>query len=294
MRYPNGSQIRVLEALSHHHLRATDFGESIEELAESPPDYWQRAHRRHLDAARDLTEVALAAGIPRIWVDEVAAEAHKRNFWVPGYPLSPHGRTDYDQVLNGLTGEVTRIQDFEALDAAARRLRSPAPHPTQLRATLEVLWRRTTGVANVLEITDRQGRAMWGQAADWARYGVDALHEATPEQILERWQQAAVTDVAALSRQVGVMAADAVIGVELTAAFPRPDQVRAAIETELDRAGSPVRGPSSTLDSAVEAALAARGEAGLFSHPEAAAAWIDTDRPATPAQFSSRDNGVDG
>ncbi|WP_040714188.1 hypothetical protein [Nocardia takedensis] len=294
MSYPNNSQIRVLEALSHHHLRATDFRESIDDLEGPPPDYWQRAHRRHLDAATDLTEFALAAGIPRTWIDEVAADAQKRNFWVPGFPL-PHGRTDYDRVLTDLTSDVTRIQDFEALDAAARRLRAPDPHPTQLRATLDVLWRRTTGVANVLELTDRQGRMMWGQAADWARYGVDALHEASPEQILDRWAQAATTDVAALSRQTVVLATDAAIGVDLTTALPLPDRVRAAIETELDRAGSPVRGPSPTLDSAVQTALAGRGDTALFSHPEAEAAWLDTsDRAAAPAEFSSRDNGVEG
>lgn len=252
---PTPAQARVLHAL-HRHSRATaELLAQAKEFDGPAPESWLIAYHHHAVTGEDLTAAATAGGIPPAWITQARTDGEHGTAWPSTPQLAVPSPTDWDRILTDLSTDVARIQQWEALEVAYRQLRPDEPVSPQLRSGIEALRMHTAAVANLLGLTGEDGAVLWGDASDWARNGAAPLHEATPEQIIDRHRIAVAADTRAHGGQATALAVEARIP-GYSPALASTHAVGRALATEL-AALPPSVTPATAVDMAVDAALSA-------------------------------------
>ncbi|MEU2258118.1 hypothetical protein ABZ540_33650 [Nocardia xishanensis] len=279
MKEPTPAQVKVLGSVQNQsvHLAALNATatEHQQRTGQRPPPAWYAEFHHHAVNREALTEAALAAAVPRAWIDHVRERGERGISWHPDLYLRVPEPVEWDRVLGGLDRDVQRLREWTALDATHHPQPGTADG-TGLDANLRALHSRTVGVTNLFGLTAGQGRQLWGTAQDWVQGSVAMLDGVPAEGIAQRWQQAVRTDTSGYIRQATALA-EAGIPIDTAAALPRLENLRA-------RVGAAVAPPQPLFQLALTAAEqieAAVDAANLSYSPEA-----DLESAAAPPVFS--------
>ncbi|WP_068056360.1 hypothetical protein [Nocardia xishanensis] len=280
MKEPTRAQVKVLESVQNQsvHLRAlhATAAEHQQRTGQRPPPAWYTEFHHHAVAREALSEAALAAAVPRAWIDHVRERGERGIKWHPDLYLRAPEPIEWDRVLDGLDRDVQRLREWTALDAAHH---PGAAGGTELDANLRALHTRTVGVANLFGLTSGQGRQLWGTTQDWVQASVAMLDGVPAEGIAQRWQQALRTDTSSYARQATALA-EAGIPIDTAAALPRLENLRARVGASV-QPPQPLFRPALTAAEQIEAAVDA---ANLTYSPE-----FDIESAAAPPVFSDPD-----
>ncbi|WP_435592149.1 hypothetical protein [Nocardia sp. bgisy118] len=279
MKEPTPAQVKVLESVQNQsvHLRAlhATATEHQQRTGQRPPPEWYAEFHHHAVAREALTEAALAAAVPRAWIDRVRERGERGITWHPDLSLRAPEPIEWDRVLDGLDRDVQRLREWTALDAAHHSQPGTADG-AGLDGNLHALHTRTVGVANLFGLTAGQGRQLWGTTRDWVQASVAMLDGVPAEGIAQRWQQALRTDTSSYARQATALA-DAGIPIDTTTALPRLENLRARVAASV-QPPQPLFQPALTAADQIEAAVDA---ANLTYSPD-----VDLEFATAPPVFS--------
>ncbi|MEV0027907.1 hypothetical protein [Nocardia sp. NPDC050793] len=281
MKEPTPAQVKVLETVQNQSVHLNGLNATATEhqqrTGQRPPPAWYAEFHHHAVTREALTEAALAAAVPRAWIDHVRERGERSITWHPDLYLRAPEPIAWDQILDSLDRDVKRLREWTALDAA-----HPGPGAADgagLEANLRALNTRITGVANLFGLTAGQGRQLWGTTQDWVQGSVTMLDGLSAEGIAQRWQHAMRTDTGSYTQQATALA-EAGIPIDTAAALPRLENLRA-------RVAGAVQPPQPLFQSARSAAEqieAAVDAANLTYSPEA-----DLESASAPPVFSDPD-----
>ncbi|WP_329410749.1 hypothetical protein OG563_00285 [Nocardia vinacea] len=223
-----------------------------------PPPSWFEVFHNRATLREALSDVALAGGVPRAWVDHVRESGNRAMRWNPDLYLRTPEPLNWDEILRGLDTQVQRLREWTALAAAYSPLTAPAEDAASARFddNLRVLRARTTGVANLLGINAEQAHELWGTEADWVATGVAMLDGVSVEGLAQRWHQVARTDTRTDALQARALA-EAGIAIDTAVALPSHETLEPAISAALT-SPTPLflsaATPGAGIDAAVDAA----------------------------------------
>jgi hypothetical protein len=298
MTEPTPHQARVLQALHNRSVAVAESLTQAQTFDGLAPHEWLVTYHHHAVARADLTAAAAAAGMPKVWIEQVQARGESGLAWDPASALLDPGPTDWDRILTDLTIDVARIQEWEALDAAYHQLAHPTGETASagLRTKIDAVRMRTAGVTNILGLTSELSVELWGEVSDWARYAAATLDDVPGEQIVHRWHAATETDTRAYAGQATALATDAAIPVDTAAALPSATDLRAAINTELGSVQAQFVSARTAIGSAVEAAISPTAnvpaEVVFSAPPEPDRAWSGAVEHAGAAPVFSHVDGA--
>lgn len=297
MTQPTPDQARVLKAVQTRSVVIAELLTLAKAFDGLAPRAWLVSYHHHAIAREDLAAAAVAAGIPRTWIDRVRACGDTGIGWDAMSALGDPGPIDWDRILTDLTTDVARIQDWVALDTAYGQLGYPARDCASagLRTGIDAVLMRTTGVVNLLGLPSDLTVELWGDLSDWARYGAAILDGVAAEQIVHRWHAATEFDTRAYAGQASVLVADAAIPIDIAAAIPVIEDLRAAINNEFGRVRPQFVSSVTAMSSTVKTAMSPSSDVPanvVFSTP------LDFDQPwkhaAGHAQVAPVFSNMDG
>jgi hypothetical protein len=260
---PTRTQVQVLKSLQNQSVGiATMLAEATRHQQQSgqrpPPSWYEDFHNRAI-GREELTNVALAAAVPRAWVDHVRERGDRPVPWNPDLYLRGPEPLNWDEILGGLDTQVQRLREWTALAAAYGPIAAQAQDRASagFERNLQVLRARTAGVANLLGVNAEQGHQLWGTEGDWVAAGVAILDGVPVEGLAQRWRQAARTDTNAYALQARALAeAGIAIAIDTTVALPSHEALEPAISAALTPP-TPLFMPAATSGADIEAAIGA-------------------------------------
>ncbi|MFF0532897.1 hypothetical protein ACFYT3_31565 [Nocardia amikacinitolerans] len=278
MRSPTRAQVKVLKAVQNQSVNLSALhaaaSEHQQQTGQRPPPAWFAEFHNHSVAREALTEAALAAAVPRAWLDHVRDRGARGIAWRADLYLRAPEPIEWDQVLGGLDRDVARLRAWTALDAAYPR--AGDGDGVRLEAHLRALHTRTAGVMNLLGLTAEQGQQLWGTDHDWVQASVAMLDGVTAEGVAQRWHIAVHTDINGYALQAAALA-EAGIAIDTAAALPPLAELRAGIGAAVAPPQPLFRSPAAAGHD-VEAAVDA---ANLTYSPE-----LDHETASAPPVFS--------
>ncbi|MFX0578783.1 hypothetical protein [Nocardia nepalensis] len=259
---PTRPQAQVLRSLQNQSVTVTtmlaEATRHEQHSGQRPPPSWYEVFHHHATLREALTDVALAGGVPRAWVDHVRERGDRAVAWNPDLYLRTPEPLNWDEILGGLDAHVQRLREWTALAAAYSPLAAPAEDAASARFddNLRVLRARTTGVANLLGVDAQQAHQLWGTEGDWVAAGVAMLDGVPVDGLAQRWHHVARTDTRTDALQARALA-EAGIAIDTAVALPSHETLEPAISAALTPP-TPLflsaATPGADIDAAVDAA----------------------------------------
>jgi hypothetical protein len=261
MRTPTRTQVQVLKSLQNRSVTVTSMlAEATrhqQQTGQRPPESWYEDFHDHAILREELTNAALAGGVPRTWTDHVRERGQRGVSWRADLYLRTPDALDWDRVLSSLDADVQRLCEWTALAAAYGPIgaRAQVGAAAGFDRNLRGLRTRIAGVANLLGLNAEQGHQLWGTEQDWVAAGVAMLDGVPVEGLAQRWHQAARTDTRAYALQATALA-EAGIAIDTAVALPSHEQLGPPISAALTPP-QPLFMPAATPGADIENAIGA-------------------------------------
>ncbi|MEU7765043.1 hypothetical protein AB0B25_07965 [Nocardia sp. NPDC049190] len=259
---PTRTQVQVLKSLQNQSVTVTSMLATAtrhqQQTGQRPPQSWYEDFHSRAILREELTNVALAGGVPRTWIDHVRERGARAVHWNPDLYLRTPEPLNWDEILGGLDAQVQRLRAWTALAAAYGPIAARAEDGASAAfdRNLRILRARTAGVTNLLGLNTEQGQQLWGTEKDWVAVGVAIVDGVPIEGLAQRWRQAAHNDTRAYALQATALA-EAGIAIDDAVALPSHEElwppISAALTPPQPLFQSPVA-PGPEIETAIGAA----------------------------------------
>ncbi|WP_327100309.1 hypothetical protein OIE68_16965 [Nocardia vinacea] len=256
---PTRPQVQVLRSLQIQSVIVTtmlaEAAQYEQHSGQRPPPSWFEVFHNRATLREALSDVALAGGVPRAWVDHVRERGDRAMRWNPDLYLRTPEPLNWDEILGGLDTQVQRLREWTALSAAYSPIAARTEDGSSARFdhNLQVLRARTAGVANLLGVNTEQAHQLWGAEGDWVAAGVAMLDGVPVEGLAQRWHQVARTDTRTDALQARALA-EAGIAIDAAVALPSHEALKSAISAALTPP-TPLFLSAATAGAAIDAAV---------------------------------------